>query len=106
MLLAKETVTTSDDKRNDDTIPALHLGHRTPGVFDDAHEFMAENVAVFDCGNLAAIQVQIGTANCSGRDTQNNVVGLLDDRIRNGFNPDLVGAVISHCSHVVTPRLT
>ncbi|PAV74612.1 hypothetical protein WR25_00527 [Diploscapter pachys] len=60
---------------------------------------MAEDVACFSLWNLAVIEVKVRTANSGRGDPQNDVVLILECWIGNGIHPDILGAVISQCSH-------
>lgn len=58
-------------------------------VFDNAHELMAEDIAVPQIRNLAAVQMQIRTADGGGSHAQDEIVAFDQDRVRHGFDPDI-----------------
>src|SRR5476651_2825312 len=93
--LTKETTATGNHERNHHPVTRRHGSDLRADFFDDPHELMAENIAVFSGGNLAAIQVQVRTADSRRRDSQQDIVGLLNDGVRNGFDPNVMGTVIS-----------
>lgn len=73
-MLAEETVTAGDHEWNDNPIAGLDSGHRRSRLFDDAHELVAENIAVLDRRYFAPVQMQVRAADRGGGHPQNNVV--------------------------------
>ena len=67
---------------HDDAVAALDAGHARAGVLDDAHELVAEDVAVLHARDLAAVDVQVGAADGGGGDAQDDVVVVLRARDR------------------------
>ena len=66
-VLAEETAATGNHEWNHHAITGADGGDVTPHLLDDPHEFVTENIALVDHGDLAAIQVQIrATDRCSG----------------------------------------
>lgn len=97
--LAEEAATTGDHERDHHAVTDLQVGNPAPGFFDDAHEFVAENVASFGLRDPAVVQVQVRTANGCGGDSQDDVVVVLEDGIRNIVDANVLWPVVSQCSH-------
>ncbi|MNV78289.1 hypothetical protein D3C71_1717710 [compost metagenome] len=100
-MLAEETAAAGDHERNDHAVSDVQVGHGAAGVLDDAHEFVAEDIARFGLRDLAVVEVQVRAADGGGRYPQDDVVIVLDDRVRDVVDPDIVAAVIGQCSHRV-----
>jgi hypothetical protein len=66
--LAEKTRSASDGKRDDDAVADLHAAHVGAGRDDLAHEFMSEDIALFQRRNDAVVQVQVGAADRGQRD--------------------------------------
>ena len=72
--------------------------------FDDfAHGLMAQDVALFHRGHDAIEQVQIRTADGTGRDLDDGVAPVLDLGIRHGVASNVVLAVPSQRPHPKSP---
>lgn len=99
--LAEKAIATGNHERNHHTVAALHGGDGRAGFFDDAHELMAEDIAVLHGRDLAPVQVQVRATDRGGGDPQNDVVGLFNDRIGHGIHLHLVCALVSHRSHAL-----
>ncbi len=98
--LAEKATAAGDHERDDHAVAWADCCNPSAHFLDNTHELMAENVAMLGLRNLAAIEVQVRPADGRGRHAQDNVVGLLQDRIRNGVDLDVMGAVIGESSHV------
>lgn len=67
-----------------------------------AHKFMAENITMFYLWDLAAIEMQIRSANRGGSNTQNDIVRLLNAGIGYVFNLYVMWTVIRQCFHAAS----
>src|SRR5690606_17877102 len=92
-----------DGEGNHDAVALAAPGHGGTGLFDHAHEFMAEDVAVVDHRDLAAVQVQVRAAYRGGGNAQQDVVGLQDDGVGDGFDTHVFCTVVGQCLHGRTP---
>ena len=109
LVLTEEAAAASDHKGNHHAVADLEISDCIPGVLDDAHELMAEDIARFGFWNFASVEVQVGAANGCGGDPEDNVVFLLDDWIRDVIDSDVVCAVVGECSHesqLLRPRIS
>ena len=101
-MLAEETAAASDHEGNHYAVADLQIGDGTAGIFDDAHELMAEDIARFGFWNFASVEVQVRAANGCGGDPEDDVVFLLNDGIGDVIDPDVVCSVVGQCSHKVS----
>ena len=99
IVLAEETTAAGDDKGDHHTVANLQVGDVLAGGLDDAHEFVAEDIARFGLRDLAPIEVQVRAADGGGRHPEDDVVRLLKAGVRHGIDPDIVGSVIGQRSH-------
>lgn len=67
ILLAEKATSTSDDKRNHHSVANLQGRHVPANLFHDAHELVAEDVALLCFRDLASIEVEVGSADGGGR---------------------------------------
>lgn len=63
---------------------------------------MAENIAMFYLRDLAAIEMQIRSANRGSGNMQNDIVGLLNAGIGYIFNLYVMWTVIRQCFHAAS----
>ncbi len=101
--LAVEAFATGDHKGYDHPVARADLGNPFADLFHDPHEFVSEHVAVMQIRNLAAVEMQIGTADCSGGDAQDEVVIGSQHGVRHGFNAHILAAVVGQCLHCRSP---
>ena len=99
--VAKKAAAACDHERHHDAVALGQCRHGGPDLDDFTHEFVAENVTRFHGRYLAAVHVQVGAADRSGGDFEDDVVGLLDDRIGYGVDLDVVTTVIGEGAHGV-----
>ena len=74
LLLAEEAVAAGDGERNDDAVAALEIGHFLADFLDDAHEFVAEDVARFHGGDEAVEEMKVRSADRGAGDFDDGVV--------------------------------
>jgi hypothetical protein len=86
-----------------DTVADLErgLGSRAD-LYDFAHGFMADDVAALHRWNDAAIDVEVGAADGTGRHPNDRVARILDLRIWHLFATHVSFAVPSQRFHVAT----
>ena len=101
VLAAEEAVAAGDHEGHDDPVAGLERRHSGSDFLDDAHELVSKDVAVAGLWNLAVVEVQVGAADCRGRDTQQDIVGLLQLRVGSSVDSDVVSAVVGQCTHGV-----
>ncbi len=56
-------------ERNYDAIALLEILYGTANFFHDAHEFVAQDIALLHAWDKAVIEMQVGSANSGGRDS-------------------------------------
>src|SRR5690348_9937450 len=90
LVLAEKTLATSDSKGNDDAITNFECVRLNGGAnFNDlTHKFMPENVALLERGNVAVIQMKIGTADAGAGDAYDCVARIQDFRIGDIFDTE------------------
>jgi hypothetical protein len=72
-------------------------------VFDNAHVFMAEYQTRLD-GRATFIHMKIAAANGSGRDANDRIGRLYDDRIVDGVDRHVVRLFKNDCAHESSPE--
>ncbi len=97
--LAEEAAAAGDHEGNYHAVTDLQVGHPAAGLFDDAHELVAEDIARLCLWNLAMIEVQVGAADGGSGDPKDDVVFVLDERVGDIVDPDVLGSVVCQCSH-------
>jgi hypothetical protein len=100
-LLAKEAMTARYRKWDDDAIAGFDGLHFRAGFLDHTHEFMSQN-EVFQLREEAVVNVKIRAADGCGSDPQNYILGMLDFRIFNIVNFDVLGPMENECFHSLT----
>lgn len=86
---AVEAASAGHHERDHHTVAGFDRGDIGADVFDDAHELMAENIAMPQVRNLAAVQMQVRAADGGGGDAQDKIVAFDKGRIRHGFDPHI-----------------
>jgi hypothetical protein len=89
---AVEASAARDGERHDHAVAFADLAgiHVRTKFFDNAHRFVAEDVAGLHEGDEAINKVQVGTADSGGRDADDGVAAVEERRVRNVFDPYLV----------------
>jgi hypothetical protein len=73
--------------------------HRGANLVHHPHELVPERHSHPGIGHHPVVEVQVRTADRSGGDPDNRIVGVLDGGDIFFFDPDLVRAAVNHCSH-------
>src|SRR5919201_4360230 len=81
---------------NGTTTRSLHL---RADLLDDPHRLVAEDVAVLHAGRLAAVEVEVGAADRRRGDADDRVDRLLDPRVGDVLDAELLGPVPDDCLH-------
>ena len=79
-------VPAGDVERDDDPVADGQVGDVRTDLLDDAHGLVTEDVARFQIWTEDAVQVQVRTADRGRGHLDDDVVGLLDPRIRNVYD--------------------
>lgn len=74
IMIAEVATAAGDDKGDDHAVSHTDFRDTGAAFLDDAHELMSEDVTILHFRNLAAIDMQIRTADRRGRDPENEVV--------------------------------
>jgi hypothetical protein len=98
-LAAEEAVAARNREWHDHTIAHAEVAHPGPSRFNDPHEFMAKDVAVLHARHLAAIQMQVRSADRRRGYAQDDVVGLDQGRVGHVFDADIECAVVGKRLH-------
>ena len=96
-----EAAAAGDHERHHDAVTGTQLCDLGTDLLDDAHELVAEHIAFLQHRHLAAVQMQVRTADRGGGDPQHDVVPGFDARIVDRVEADVLGAVVGECLHVV-----
>jgi len=102
---AKEAVTTGDDKRDHHPVAFLQRLHFPARLHHFAHELVAKNIAVFNFGDLPAVEMQIRSADRRGRYAQDNIVRLFNNRIGDILDTNMMWTVVRECFHATSERI-
>jgi hypothetical protein len=62
-------------------------------------ELMAENVSLFHRRDIAAVDMQVGTADGGRGDFDDGVAGVQDFGVRNAFNPNIFFSIVTDSFH-------
>jgi len=92
-------VAAGDVERHDDPVAHPERASLGADLLDDPHELVPEHVTALEEGRQHAVEVQVRTADGRGRHPQDDVVGVLDGRIGDGIDADIVGTVVGQGSH-------
>ena len=98
---AEEAVAAGDSERNHDAIADLELGVFRSDLDNLAHGLVTQDVAGLHSRHHAVIDVQIGTADRTGRNLDDRVAGMLDLRVRYAFAADVLFSVPGQCAHAI-----
>jgi hypothetical protein len=82
LFLAKPTVSAADSERNNDSITLLQVSNFGADLLDDPHRFVAQNIAFLHRRHEAIEEMEIRSANGSGRNANDHVSRILNRRIR------------------------
>jgi hypothetical protein len=82
-------VATADVERQDDAVTRLEFGDVAPDLLDYPHRFVSKDVPRVDERSHHLVEVQVGAADSGRRDPNDRVVRLLDDWVRNLFDPNV-----------------
>src|SRR5205085_1703228 len=107
LLLAEETVSTSDRKWHNHAIADFQVVHLSTELNYFPHEFMAEYVAFLHCRNESVVEVQVGAADCCRRNFYDRIALVEDLRVRNLLHAHCCFAVPTVGSHrcIVLPSV-
>jgi hypothetical protein len=92
-------VAAADVEWDDDTISDGDVPHLRPGLLDDSHGLVAEDVALAHEGAHHFVEMEVGAADSGGRDPDDHVLRLADVRIGNVLDPDIALAVPGESAH-------
>ena len=73
-------------------------------LLDDAHRLVTEHVAGLEERPEHLVEVQVGAAQPGGGDPNDGVRGLLDARVGDLLDPDVLVALPGKCLHWLLPR--
>lgn len=97
--MAHVAVTAGDVERDDDPVARLEGVNLGPHLFDHAHRLVAQDVARIEIGPEQFVEVKVRAADPAGGDPYDDVVGLLDPRIRHSLHADVPLPLPSQCTH-------
>src|SRR5690606_17325177 len=100
---AVEAAPAGDHEGDHHAVAGPHPAHLRPRLLDDAHELVAEDVAIFHARDLAAVDVQVRTADRGRGHAHDDVVRLRERGIGHGFNADILRSVVGQGLHGGTP---
>ena len=83
---------------SNDTVAFGKIFNVTPDLFNDAHEFVAQN-EVFHLRKETVVNMQIRTADSGRSDTQDNIARIFDFGIGNVVNFDVPRSMKNKCLH-------
>jgi hypothetical protein len=98
-LVAEEALAAGNGEGHHHAVALLQAGDAPAGVFHDAHELVAEDVAGLHVGNLAAEDVQVGAADGRGGDAQHDIVVLLQHRVGHRLDADILRRLVGEGFH-------
>src|SRR5947209_19530938 len=81
LFFAKFALAAGNSERHNHAISALKIGNVFANFLDDAHEFMAEYIALLHSGNETVKQMEIGPANCRARYLDDGIVWIQNSGI-------------------------
>ena len=97
--IAHVAVAAGDLERDHHAVTDLQVPHLGAHLLDDAHRFVAQDVALGHECTQYLVQMQVGTADVGGGDSNDRVGRLLDPRIRDRIHTDLAFSLPGDCSH-------
>src|SRR5204862_6670995 len=98
-----KTSPTSNRKGNDNAIAYREIFYFGAGLFHDTHKFVAED-EIFYLRKETVVNMQIGTANGGGGDTQDNISRVFDFWIINVVDLDVSRPMKNHRFHLFPAR--
>ena len=98
-LAARPAVPAGDVERDHDAVARGQLGDAGAGLLHDPHRLVAEDVALVDERAEDPVEVQVGAAQARRRDPDDHVVGILDARIGDVVDADVLDAVVGQRLH-------
>ena len=102
---AKEAVSAGDDKGDHHPVAFSQRLHFPARLHHFAHELMAKNIAVLNFRDLAAVEMQIGSADRRGRYAQDDIVRLFNDRVGDILDTNMMWTVVRECFHATSERI-
>src|SRR5690606_18418308 len=99
LMLAEPAFAAAYIERDDDAVALLNLRNGRTGLFHDAERLVADDIIMRHIRDHAVNQVKIRTADGGCRQPNNDVIRLLDARIRNLLDDDVLHALISDGFH-------
>ena len=99
--LAHPAVPAGDVERDDDPVADGQVGDVRTDFLDDAHGLVPEDVTGLQVRSEHAVQVQVRPADRGRGHLDDHVVGLLDLRVRNLFDPHVRVALPRQSFHVL-----
>ena len=101
LLVAHEAVPAGDLERQHHAVAGLQVPGFAADLLHDAHRLVTEDVALAHERTERFVQVQVGATDVGRRDPYDRVRRLLDDRVRNRVDADVLRTVPGHCPHVL-----
>jgi hypothetical protein len=98
--VAHVTHAARDVEWNDDPVSLLQAGDAAAHLLDDAHRLVAKNVAFIQERPQDFIEVQVRTAQSTGRHPDDGIGWFLDRWIGNGIDAHVALAMPDECFHV------
>src|SRR6185503_10990027 len=99
ILAAEETVAARNGEGDHDAIADLQLRVLFPDFDHLAHEFVAEHVATFHRRNVAAVDMEVGTADRRRRDSDDGVARIEDGWVGNILDANVLFAIKADALH-------
>jgi hypothetical protein len=96
---AHPAIPAGDVEWDHDSVADAELGDPGADLLDDSHRFVPEHVSGIQIRREHGIEMQVGAAQAGARDADDDVVGLLDGRVRDGVDADVAGALPGKSSH-------
>jgi hypothetical protein len=96
---AHPAVPAGDVERDHDAVADRQLGDAGARLLHDAHRLVAEDVALVDERPEDLVEVQVGAAQARRRDPDDHVVGILDARIGDVVDADVLDPVVRQRLH-------
>ena len=99
--VAHVAVAAGDLEGHDHPVAHREIAGLAAHLLHDAHGLVSEDVSLLHERAERLVQVQVGAADVGGGDPDYRVRGLLDHRIRNRVDANVLRAVPGHCPHRV-----
>src|SRR4051794_29902007 len=94
------TVPAGYTEGNNDAITHLQILHSRANFHNFAHEFMADDIARLHGGDVAIVDVQIGTANGSRSNAQNGITWIQNLGIWNVLHSHIMFSIPADSPHL------